>query len=44
MASCTAEPSEAWVTQQARNLGWKLEDEGIKLGCGVSRPRQEVRA
>lgn len=31
-ASCTAEPSEAWVTQQARQLTWRLEDEGIKLG------------
>ena len=31
-ASCTAEPTEAWVTQQARQLCWKLEDEDIKLG------------
>lgn len=31
-ASCTAEPNEAWVTQQARQLTWRLEDEGIKLG------------
>lgn len=31
LASCTAEPNAAWVTQQARNLSWKLEDEGIKL-------------
>ena len=31
LASCTAEPNAAWVTQQARNLAWKLEDEGIKL-------------
>ena len=30
-ATCTAEPNELWVTQQARNLGWKLEDEGIEL-------------
>ena len=30
-ATCTAEPNELWVTQQARNLSWKLEDEGIKL-------------
>ena len=30
LASCTAAPSAAWVTQQARNLSWKLEDEGIK--------------
>ena len=31
-ASCTAEPNEAWVTQQARQLSWRLQDEGIKLG------------
>ncbi len=31
-AACTAEPTEAWVTQQARQLMWRLEDEGIKLG------------
>ena len=31
LASCTAEPNAAWVTQQSRNLSWKLEDEGIKL-------------
>ncbi len=30
-ASCTARPTQAWVTQQARNLSWKLEEEGIKL-------------
>ena len=30
LASCTAEPNAAWVTQQARNLSWKLEDEGVK--------------
>jgi hypothetical protein len=31
LASCTSEPNAAWVTQQARNLSWKLEDEGIRL-------------
>ncbi len=30
-ATCTAEPNELWVTQQARNLSWKLEDDGIQL-------------
>ncbi len=31
LPSCTSEPNADWVTQQARNLSWKLEDEGIKL-------------
>jgi hypothetical protein len=31
LTSCTSAPNAAWVTQQARNLSWKLEDEGIKL-------------
>ncbi len=31
LASCTSEPNAAWVTQQARNLSWRLEDEGINL-------------
>src|SRR5713226_1852140 len=30
-ASCTAQPTGAWVTQQARHLSWKLEEEGIEL-------------
>ena len=30
-ASCTAEPNEAWVTEQARQLTWSLEGEGIKV-------------
>jgi putative transposase len=31
LGNCTSEPNAAWVTQQARNLCWKLEDEGIEL-------------
>jgi len=34
-AACTAEPNSAWVTQQARNLSWQLEDEGIKLSLVI---------
>jgi len=32
LVSSTSEPNAAWISQQARNLSWKLEDEGIKLG------------
>src|SRR3989442_11031637 len=32
LASSISKPNAAWITQQARNLSWKLEDEGIKLG------------
>jgi transposase InsO family protein len=34
-AACTAEPNSAWVTQQARNLSWQLEDEGMKLSLVI---------
>lgn len=30
--ACTSEPNGEWVTQQARNLAWHLEEEGIELG------------
>lgn len=31
LAACTANPNEAWMTQQARNLVWTLEEEGVQL-------------
>lgn len=34
-ASCTSEPNATWVTQQARNLSWRLEDEGIQLSAVI---------
>ena len=34
-AACTAEPNSAWVTQQARNLSWQMEGEGIKLSLRI---------
>jgi putative transposase len=30
-AACTSEPNGEWVTQQARNLAWQLDEEGIEL-------------
>src|SRR6266700_1277849 len=35
LAACTANPNEAWMAQQARNLAWMLEEEGIKLKAVV---------
>jgi transposase InsO family protein len=31
LAGCTARPTAQWVTQQARHLVWKLEEEGKML-------------
>jgi putative transposase len=43
-AACTAEPNSAWVTQQARNLSWKLSDEGINVRVVVhDRDRKFAR-
>ena len=28
LAGCTAKPTAQWVTQQARQLMWKLQEEG----------------
>lgn len=33
LAGCTANPNEAWMTQQARNLLWMLDQDGIKLNA-----------
>jgi hypothetical protein len=43
-ASCTAQPTGAWVTQQARNLNWKLEEEGIGLSVVLHDRDKKVRA
>ena len=44
-AACTAEPNSAWVTQQARNLSWKLSDEGISVWVVVhDRDRKFARS
>jgi putative transposase len=31
LAGCTADPTGAWVTQQARNLGLDLSEEGARV-------------
>jgi hypothetical protein len=33
LAGCTAHPSAAWVTQQARLLTWTLQDEQKSMRC-----------
>src|SRR5262249_52878916 len=30
LAGCTAHPTGAWVTQQARNLAWALDEAGVR--------------
>ncbi len=42
LASSTSKPNAAWITPQAHNLSWKLEDEAIKLGVLIHDPGQEV--
>src|SRR6202022_752755 len=34
-AACTPEPNGEWVTQQARNLAWQLDEEQVKLSIGL---------
>ncbi len=31
LAGCTATPTSAWVTQQARQLGWELQDRALPM-------------
>jgi hypothetical protein len=49
LAGCTTNPTRAWVTQQARNLGLDFADEGIRLlirdrDSKYSRPSEESSA
>ena len=44
LASCTAAPNQDWVAQQAKNLCWKLQDEGIRLKFVIHDVGPEVRA
>jgi putative transposase len=34
-AACTSKPNAEWVTQQARNLSWQLNEAGIKLSLVI---------
>jgi putative transposase len=40
-AGCSPNPTEAWMTQQARNVGVDLADEGVRFPD--PRPRQQVQ-
>jgi len=31
LAACTANPTSAWVTQQARNMSWKIQDGDVPI-------------
>src|SRR5579859_1892080 len=31
LASCTSQPTRDWMAQQAKNLCWELEDQGLRL-------------
>ena len=31
LAGCTASPSSAWVTQQARQVSWQIQDRGLPV-------------
>jgi transposase InsO family protein len=47
LAGCTANPSGAWVTQQARNLGLDFSEQGVRFlirdrDSKYSRPSDEV--
>jgi putative transposase len=43
-ARCTANPSGAWVAQQARQLAWTLQERPTPLRVSDPRPRQQVHA
>jgi hypothetical protein len=43
LAACTANPNEASMAQQASNLAWTLEDEGIELKAGSFTLRRQPR-
>ena len=42
LAGCTANPTGAWVTQQARQFAWTLQERPAIVSLPDPRPRQQV--
>ena len=38
LAGCTAQPTAAWVTQQARQMSWTLQEERLPIRFLIGTP------
>ena len=43
LAGCTSHPTAAWVTQQARQLSWSLQDGTLRPQASFTEPHNEAR-